>query len=359
LSTTDHGANAPEAGAPLNGDRAVLATRREQLRADLADPSADRAGALAELAAVDREIWLRDNRAHTAQVENLLRVHEAMARLRECETTTELMRAAPRELCDSCGFTRAMISQVHGSVWVPEVLEVQEGADPDVEALRAFIEAAEIPLKHMLLETDLVRRRVAALVTDPVNNPRTFDELVRVSRSTSFVAAPIMPTGRVIGFLHADRLGAPEPVTARDRDLLWAFAEHFGLVFERTAVAERLAEQRSRLSDALALAAAGIDHLYSHDLELVRRATPVTSAPASQRSTASRIDGLLTAREREVLELLSTGSTNAGVGRQLVISEGTIKVHLRRIYRKLHVNNRTEAVAKYLNLLSLDNGRGS
>lgn len=353
VSTADHGP-APAAGVALNEDRTVIGARRRRLRAEIADPSRDRATALAELAAVDREMWLGDSLAHAALLENLVRVHMAMARLRGSESTNELIRAAPRELCDSCGFTRAMISRVHGSMWVPHVLEVQDGVDPDVEAFRAFVDAAEIPLEHMLLETDLVRRRIPALVTDPVSHPRTLDELVRVSRSTSFVAAPIMPTGRVIGFLHADRFGTRDPVTARDRDLLWAFAEHFGLLFERAVIVERLLERRSRLTDALALAATSVDHLYSHELELVRRGTLVTSAPGGQRSAPGRLDALLTAREREVLELLSTGSTNAAVGRQLVISEGTVKSHLKRIYRKLHVNSRTEAVAKYLNLLALE-----
>ena len=36
------------------------------------------------------------------------------------------------------------------------------------------------------------------------------------------------------------------------------------------------------------------------------------------------------------------------------VTEGTVKSHLKRILRKLHVTNRAEAVAKYLHILRLD-----
>jgi DNA-binding CsgD family transcriptional regulator len=181
---------------------------------------------------------------------------------------------------------------------------------------------------------------------------------VTMSRCTSYVAAPIAPGRHVIGLLHADRFGDAEPVTAGDRDMLWTFAEHFGLLFERTALMERLIDQRARLADELTRVAIGIDDLYSDELELVRRGTLPGAATARSRVVASRVDALLTAREREVLDLLSTGATNAAVAQQLVLSEGTIKSHIKRIHRKLHVNTRAEAVAKYLHLIALDRERG-
>jgi DNA-binding NarL/FixJ family response regulator len=60
---------------------------------------------------------------------------------------------------------------------------------------------------------------------------------------------------------------------------------------------------------------------------------------------------LLTAREREVLELMASGATNGAIAAQLVISEGTVKSHVKRILRKLRVSNRAEAVARYLHLV--------
>ena len=54
-------------------------------------------------------------------------------------------------------------------------------------------------------------------------------------------------------------------------------------------------------------------------------------------------DDDLTAREREILGLVSEGMTNAHIGRELWVTEQTVKFHLSNIYRKLGVANRTEA----------------
>lgn len=53
----------------------------------------------------------------------------------------------------------------------------------------------------------------------------------------------------------------------------------------------------------------------------------------------------LTVREREVLQLLAGGHTNRAIAGQLFVSEHTVRNHLARIYRKLDVTTRTEAVA--------------
>jgi len=55
----------------------------------------------------------------------------------------------------------------------------------------------------------------------------------------------------------------------------------------------------------------------------------------------------LTEREEEILKLLAEGLSNAQIGARLHLSENTIKFHLRNIYAKLGVSNRTEAALKY------------
>jgi len=52
----------------------------------------------------------------------------------------------------------------------------------------------------------------------------------------------------------------------------------------------------------------------------------------------------LTPREREVLRLLTSGLTNKAIGEKLGIQEVTVKLHLRGVFRKFHVSNRTQAV---------------
>lgn len=57
---------------------------------------------------------------------------------------------------------------------------------------------------------------------------------------------------------------------------------------------------------------------------------------------------LLTSREQRVLDLLAQGLAYKQIGDEMGISINTIRTHLRHIYEKLHVQSRTEAVAKYL-----------
>lgn len=59
---------------------------------------------------------------------------------------------------------------------------------------------------------------------------------------------------------------------------------------------------------------------------------------------------LLSEREQAVLDCLAKGLAYKQIGDQLGISINTIRTHLRHIYEKLHVQSRTEAVAKYLRL---------
>jgi two-component system, NarL family, nitrate/nitrite response regulator NarL len=49
----------------------------------------------------------------------------------------------------------------------------------------------------------------------------------------------------------------------------------------------------------------------------------------------------LTIRERQIMVAVSEGATNREVGRRLRLAEGTVKVHLHHIYRKLGIANRT------------------
>jgi DNA-binding NarL/FixJ family response regulator len=56
----------------------------------------------------------------------------------------------------------------------------------------------------------------------------------------------------------------------------------------------------------------------------------------------------LARREREVLHLLSTGLPYKQIASELKLSMGTVRTYVRRLYAKLRVNCRTEAVVKYL-----------
>jgi DNA-binding NarL/FixJ family response regulator len=93
-------------------------------------------------------------------------------------------------------------------------------------------------------------------------------------------------------------------------------------------------------------------HLPSLDtilLEIVNGHVVVVppAAPPNIRTLTGR--GQLSEREREIVTLVADGLTNARIGKQLSVTEQTVKFHLSNIYRKLGVTNRTEA-SRYVHL---------
>jgi DNA-binding CsgD family transcriptional regulator len=286
-----------------------------------------------------------------ARLDTYVRVHQGLARLRTLTTPQELIEAAPAELIRTLGVSRAMVSRVRGSLWTPEVLDVADGIDPLEADFQQYVAQTEIPLAHMLMETELVRRRIPVLVTDPMAHPRTYKPIVEVSRSTSYAAAPIMPTIRVIGFFHIDRFGQELPVSPEDRDNLWVFAEHFALLYERSVLFERLELQRTQLHELLSATSHSLDEIFDAAVTLERHESPPVATARPAAVTRSPLASLLTAREQEVLELMTSGATNNQIARELVVSEGTVKSHVKRILRKLRADNRAGAVARYLHLM--------
>ena len=76
-------------------------------------------------------------------------------------------------------------------------------------------------------------------------------------------------------------------------------------------------------------------------------ATPERAADAQLEVAVEAIDRLLTARQREVLELIARGARDRDIADQLVLSESTVKKHVQSILRKLNARNRTEAVVRF------------
>ncbi|GHO87383.1 helix-turn-helix domain-containing protein [Dictyobacter formicarum] len=71
-----------------------------------------------------------------------------------------------------------------------------------------------------------------------------------------------------------------------------------------------------------------------------------TDSPEAVQSRPQPLLDPLSGREREALQLLATGATNAAIAEQLVIAPSTVKRHMNDIFSKLGVTNRTQAVAR-------------
>lgn len=81
-----------------------------------------------------------------------------------------------------------------------------------------------------------------------------------------------------------------------------------------------------------------------------RRAFLQTVLAAEQAAAGSSDLDVLTAREREVLGLLVQGRTNREIGEALVITNNTVKRHLKSVFEKLQVHTRAAAVARAISL---------
>ena len=91
---------------------------------------------------------------------------------------------------------------------------------------------------------------------------------------------------------------------------------------------------------------------FEQELPRLRRLLLAATDSALAQSVGLRIPapvsptamGPLSKREEEVLSLLVAGASNREIAQTLFLSGGTVKTHLRRIYRKINVRSRTEAV---------------
>jgi DNA-binding CsgD family transcriptional regulator len=285
----------------------------------------------------------------------LSRVNEAMARFAPADSLAELVRQAPVRLCEAGDFDRAMISRVRGSTWNPAAVHVAVGADGEVNAGPvAGLLALHIPLTGALVEVEVLRHRTSMLVepmlaagTTPAR--RTFEGLEELLGSVAYVVAPVVVGDRVAGFLHADASASGRELTVADRAAIQVFSAMFGLLYERAAMGQRLRDQRRAVAAAIAAGSQGDS---GQDVaRLVRAQLPAAGHARYGGGPWPPVQGgALTSREWEILRLLASGATNRQIASTLVVSDNTVKSHIKRILRKLPAANRAEAVYRYTQL---------
>jgi DNA-binding CsgD family transcriptional regulator len=260
-------------------------------------------------------------------------VQRAMTRLSSLDSVARLVAAAPREACRAVGFERAMLSRIRGDRIV--FASVSFEADPIMAADFARLARAVRPrMDWCAPEHEAIVRQMPVLVRDAQTATGLFRPLTHVARTSAYVVAPIVRDGHTVGLLHADHFGTDRVLDELDRELLWTFATGIGWA---------------------------MDDITGRDLRRQARDdedAPADDLPVGARIGATELDGELsgtpgrlasfTARELQVLELMSDGASNASIGTALVISQATVKSHVRHILRKLGAANRTEAVSLFL-----------
>lgn len=102
-------------------------------------------------------------------------------------------------------------------------------------------------------------------------------------------------------------------------------------------------DDRDEVAEAIASGARGF---LVHDVSYEEVCATVANALAFVAGLNSSVPAPeLTEREQQVLEGMSQGKSNGEIGRALYLSEDTVKTHARRLFRKLGVNDRAQAVA--------------
>jgi DNA-binding NarL/FixJ family response regulator len=81
---------------------------------------------------------------------------------------------------------------------------------------------------------------------------------------------------------------------------------------------------------------------------IARKVVKLLQRSGEPGKAASGVRLLLSARQREMLELLAAGEPYKAIADRMGLSIHTVRGYIRRIYEKLQVHTRTEAVAKYL-----------
>ena len=197
----------------------------------------------------------------------------------------------------------------------------------------------------------IVRRGIASLLSDAsgievvgeAGDGRAAIELARTVKPDVVCLDVRMPV--------MDGVAAAGPLSERSKVLMLSYSEDEQLVTGaiRNGAAGYLVHGRfepEELEGRIKAVAAG-------EMVLSPAVTPAVfdvlrRAPGPSNDEDELGLGSLTAREREVLNLLARGNSNREIAEELVITNKTVKNHLSRIYEKIGVHSRAEAIALWL-----------
>ena len=240
------------------------------------------------------------------------------------------------EVVQRCGFHRAVLSKVESRSWKPLVIHHR---GDDTQPWFADWINQRVPLTDTAPEAEMLSRRRPTLVYDTADAPVYRPLIVQAGQSRSYALAPLVVGHHVVGFLHTDHHPLARRVDEADRDVLWAFADGFSHIYERAMLTEQLRAQRDSVRELFFGAVDRLDELCESTTERMSEGLEAgVDGPGA-------VTVELTDREAEVFELMVTGATNQAIADRLVITEGTVKSHVKHILRKYGAVNRAQAIA--------------
>ncbi|HEY2834438.1 MAG TPA: helix-turn-helix transcriptional regulator [Sporichthyaceae bacterium] len=261
-----------------------------------------------------------------------------------------ILQRAAEHAARICELDRVMIFRLDQAQLIPEVTYFVGHADWAAQVLE---HARPIELSAMRYEMEMIRRRAAALVTAPLQDPRVTGPTVAELGTDGFVSVPVVVGGTVVATLHGDTYFSGRRLDVTDRDALSVFGKGLGQALERGALLDRLAAQRDAVRRLARAAEATVEDLTTTDLGLAPPPVEAVVPDGAAQARPVRTGRLpartpLTRREQDVLTLMARGATNREIAHRLVITEGTVKSHVKHVFRKLGVTNRAQAVVLHL-----------
>jgi DNA-binding NarL/FixJ family response regulator len=222
-------------------------------------------------------------------------------------------------------------------------------------AVRTAVSEAEAMARLTELPAEVVLADTAVTRPDSVGFTRRV--LARSPRATVVLFGPEDPAAAAA----AVAAGARGIIRGADQDLVSVVAKALLLLLPAAAADLRETHARGdgepvgtivpvQRSDLVGSDADGGHSDYATSSRLVARLGP-TAAPVLALSGVQAAPGqsgrrtALTERELQVLRGMADGKSNAEIGRELFVSEDTVKTHARRLFRKLGARDRAHAVA--------------
>ncbi|WP_157211680.1 LuxR C-terminal-related transcriptional regulator [Gordonia paraffinivorans] len=257
-------------------------------------------------------------------------------------TAAEHPYAVTERLCTDLGFRKAVYSPASRTGWSPTTIAFHPSIADRFRPLQSAIAQLSLP-RGAAPREESVMRTGRSIVVEPGDVYRdTYRPLVELSRPRGYLTVPVVAAGRVTAILHADH----DEIEIGESDLtaLHSAAEICGIAEERTALRSRIAARHDRAGDAFRALRQAL-HEIEHSRLSLADALPAADTEGQDHPASLDCCGVLSSREHEIFAAIARGTGNADVAQRLFIAEGTVKAHVRRIYRKLNLTSRAEAAA--------------
>ena len=164
----------------------------------------------------------------------------------------QLLESIPRVVCERFGFERAVLYLLEGDTLRAISASFGAGAADQAAEFIAIANSQPITMESETVEADILRSGQAVIVNNPWTHERVVQTKQAISRSESYVQAPIFGhQEKVIGLLSADYHYSRRNLTARDAAQLLTYASMVGLTIENTRFYSELEREVAQRTDEL------------------------------------------------------------------------------------------------------------